>query len=176
MDCRQFRKNHTPFLDDLLPGIDMVAMQRHLGECEACARHDVLVRRSLLVFRNMSLIQPSAEFRERLKARLQMASPMEQAFPGERTMGVTSYLAVAAAVITIGFMSAVVIDRGEAGAMPLLAPAVAYEPEPVRPAIAAPAIMASVSTGMPMWPAMLMLDQAPVQFANSQFQLAAWGR
>jgi hypothetical protein len=38
-----------------------------------------------------------------------------------------------------------------------------------------PAIVASVSMGMPVWPAALLATQAPVHFATSEFSLASLG-
>ncbi len=70
MDCRIFRKHHFAFVDDTLPGTDLVAMERHRQECATCARHDTVVRRSLLVVRNLPEIEPSADFADRLQRRL----------------------------------------------------------------------------------------------------------
>jgi len=33
MDCREFQKKHVTFVDDLLPAVEMDAMERHLSEC-----------------------------------------------------------------------------------------------------------------------------------------------
>ena len=70
MDCREFHKKHCAFIDDTLSGIELVGVQRHIAECEDCAKHDAIVRRSLLVFRNLPRIEPSADFSERLNVRL----------------------------------------------------------------------------------------------------------
>jgi hypothetical protein len=42
--------------------------------------------------------------------------------------------------------------------------------------VSSPAIMASVSAGMPLWPTALLVDQAPFQFASSEFQLTSYGQ
>ena len=34
MDCREFHEQHFAFVDDTLPGIELVGMQMHLTECE----------------------------------------------------------------------------------------------------------------------------------------------
>ena len=44
MDCRSFRKHHVAYLDDLFPGELLVAAERHVRECAACAAHDTAVR------------------------------------------------------------------------------------------------------------------------------------
>jgi hypothetical protein len=70
MDCREFSDQHLAFVDDTLPGIELVRMQRHIVECEGCAKQDAKVRRALLLFRNLPSIEPSADFASRLEARL----------------------------------------------------------------------------------------------------------
>lgn len=70
MNCNEFRKQHCLFVDDTLPGIDIVRMQRHLNECTSCAEIDVKIRRSLLLVRNIRTIHPSAGFAEKLEAKL----------------------------------------------------------------------------------------------------------
>ena len=71
MDCSHFRKSHLAYLDDALPDTQMAAAQRHVLACDACAAHDTLVRRSLMVARSLPAIEPSAAFRRRLRERLQ---------------------------------------------------------------------------------------------------------
>ena len=70
MDCTDFRRHHLAYLDDTLPGDVLVAAERHRIECAACGAHDTLVRRSLLLARNLPSIEPSADFTARLDARL----------------------------------------------------------------------------------------------------------
>jgi hypothetical protein len=36
--------------------------------------------------------------------------------------------------------------------------------------------MASVSAGMPIWPSTLLVDQAPLHFASSEFQFTSYGQ
>lgn len=70
MDCKHFRKLHLAYLDDTLPGTQMAAAQRHVLQCDACAAHDTLVRRSLMIARSMPTIEPTAAFQRRLRERL----------------------------------------------------------------------------------------------------------
>ena len=70
MDCRSVRKHHLAYLDATLAGDQMASAQRHIMACDPCAAHDTLVRRSLMVARNLSTIEPSAAFQERLQAKL----------------------------------------------------------------------------------------------------------
>jgi hypothetical protein len=43
-------------------------------------------------------------------------------------------------------------------------------PENVPTTLASPAFVASVPTGMPVWPAVLMVGQAPLHFASMEFR------
>lgn len=70
MDCSDFRQHHLAYVDDTLPGDVLVAAERHRVECAACSAHDTLVRRSLLLARNLPSIEPSPDFTARLEARL----------------------------------------------------------------------------------------------------------
>lgn len=70
MNCHEFRKNHCAFVDDTLPGIEIIRMQRHLSECESCASLDARIKRSLLVFRNLPTIEPSENFSVRLQEKI----------------------------------------------------------------------------------------------------------
>lgn len=175
MDCRTFRKNHVAFVDDLLPGVEMVAMQCHLCECDACARRDMLVRRSLLLARNVPLIEPSAGFRERLDARLRECRSLEALPPAGRTPGTWSMVTAAAGVLLAGYVALSAPDWMKSQSDVELAPAIAYEPPPPPPPFANPAVLASVSTGIPLWSAMLLAEQAPAHFA-AELRLAGWTR
>ena len=113
MDCRSFRDNHLAFLDDALDDADLVAMQCHLAECEACAQHDTAVRRSLLVFRNLPPIQPSADFQARLEQRLcavRRAMHAAQAMSTHRGPGLGTFAATAAGVMVAGYLLTAAFD------------------------------------------------------------------
>jgi anti-sigma factor RsiW len=177
MDCRHFRNQHLAFLDDSLPDAELVAMQRHLTECEACARHDTAVRRGLLLFRNQPSIEPSANFAERLAARLDQARrevalqrrAAAGALGGHRGgPGLGAFAAAAAGVVMAGYLVTVVVDRLTPPETLALDPVVATQPEPRPPTFVAlpshlptradvtPAVVASVATGMPLWPTVMM--------------------
>lgn len=70
MDCRHFRQHHLAYVDDTLPGALLVAAEAHVLECPACRAQDTLVRRSLLLARNLPPVECSADFDARLEARL----------------------------------------------------------------------------------------------------------
>lgn len=171
MDCRTFRKNHLAFVDDTLPGVDVVRMQLHQAECPECERWDQQIRRSLLVARNhLGAIEPSARFRSRLDARLAQEKAALAAAPalfGSRrrapvwtltlglvAIGVTAgtLLRVSDGGTSVGRMSAaVVVGPPDAGHM-----------SPAGAAGAQPAFIATMSSGMAILPALMLVDEAPV--------------
>lgn len=180
MDCREFRRNHVAFVDDLLPGIDLVRMQRHLIECEACAHHDTLVRRALLVVRNIPGIRPSADFGERLEARLRAVraegchADLHTA-ASRGTFG--TFAALATGVAAAGLIGVAMLkadhDHGDVRLPPVIASIPAGNDAESLP-IPASAIVASASTGMSVWSTVFAAEQAPLHLASAQFRLASY--
>jgi hypothetical protein len=176
MDCRTFRRQHVAFVDDTLPGIDVVQMERHRNACDACARLDRDVRRSLLLIRNnLPTIEPSAEFSARLARRLEEERKRQAApAPFFRGPGVSGFLSMSIGVVALGLFAVVMTDRpgaseGEEAARlpsvvlrPTGAPLGVNSTLPVAP----PAFVASVSTGMAVWPALLMMEEAQSRYAG----------
>lgn len=177
MDCRSFRKQHVAFVDDVLPGTDVVAMQRHLLDCESCAAHDARVRRALLVFRNLPSVEASPDFYTRLSARIESerAAVMRPTFAA-RGPGIGTFVSIAAGLVTVGYLTASSLNWTAPRGDLTLAPVVATEPAPAPPSVANQALVASVSTGMPVWPMVYFAEQAPMRFAQVQFTEASWGR
>ena len=180
MDCREFRRNHVAFVDDLLPGIDLVRMQRHLLECGSCARHDTLVRRALLVVRNIPNIQPSPNFSERLEARLRTVRAEDRTrelrgAPGRGTLG--TFAALASGVAAAGLLGFAVLTADRVQEEMRLPPVVASIPadrDLESLPIPASAIVASASTGMSVWSTVFAAEQAPLHLASAQFRLASY--
>lgn len=173
MDCRAFQKQHVAFIDDTLSAVDMIEMHQHVAECSSCARHDATERRALLLFRNLPRLEPSATFRKRLDERL-----LEAKIAGRSPSTPTSHMPVAVAAtlaIVAGAWMATFVTRSLTQPHLVLAPVVATIPEPASP-LANPALVASMSTGMPVWPVALLAEQAPMHFANSEFQLTSFNR
>jgi len=172
MDCRTFHARHVGFVDDVLPGIEIVEMQRHIAECAPCARHDALIRRSLLVFRNMPTIECSPGFTERVNEcirALKAAPPARSAFVTPRN----TFAAVVAAGLVV-FAGVNLMSDGDAplSLAPVVAMVPAQEAQLVEESLmTSHAMLASVSTGIPIWPAALMAEHAQIQFANSAFRL-----
>jgi hypothetical protein len=191
MDCGTFRDNHAAFIDSALDVVELKAMRLHRAECEACAEHDATVRRALLLFRNMPVIEPSPDFGRRLNAKLRSAErTMTIRHAGVRGPSWTSFAWAASGVLAAGYVlvavfgGAATISRHELALAPVVAtapmPSATIDSAPVGPMrtspMASPAIVASVSMGMPVWPAALLAAQAPMHFAAAEFQLASLRR
>ncbi len=186
MDCRQFRKHHLAYLDDTLSGDSMAEAQRHILACNACAAHDTLVRRSLMIARSMPEIEPSSEFQRKLRARLaecrdEAALSSSQArrlgeFPETRPSTLSPFRAPRAIVaVAAGAVLGTLVWRGLAlGGAPVVAmqPVVATQPAPTQPqSVFSPALISVMSSGNPVWPAAMMIEEAPTQFVNTDFRL-----
>jgi len=182
MDCRTFRKQHFAYLDDTLPGDEMSAAQRHVMACDSCAAHDTMVRRTLMLVRNMNDIEPSAHFRERMQARLSEAradtrrerfrlvelNAQPPSRPFARQPVVLS--AVAASVLIMGVMawrqSAPVQEN-----VAVVGPATVMKPvmdTTLIPVHLSPKMVQAMATGNPMWPAAFMVDDVPALLLNNE--------
>jgi anti-sigma factor RsiW len=188
MDCRSFRKQHLAYLDDTLPGNVMAEAQRHIMTCDSCAAHDTMVRRSLMLVHNLSSIEPSAEFRTRMQARLNEAredSARARFNAAETTAQATSpdwrtsvrhpaiFTALAAGVLVMGTVAWRQLTPREAVVISLK-PVLVSEPaiDTTEAMIyLSPGAVQAMATGNPVWPATLLVDDAPaqMQIANTEF-------
>jgi hypothetical protein len=173
MDCREFHDKHFAFVDDTLSGIEIVGIQRHIAECKDCARHDALVRRSLMLFRSLPRIEPSPDFSERLAGRIRDMKEAEN-FPGfQHSRKLVATVAIAS-VMMLGYIGSSLrnVDSPRDIVFP---PVIASLPEPeVSPMITpSPALVASVPAGLPIWTAALYAELAPVHFASANLLLTS---
>jgi len=175
MHCKEFKENHLAFVDDTLAGIQLDEMRQHLEECAECGSRDSKIRRALLLVRNLPSIQPSPDFARRLDARLAASLAIPLATAGVRKR-VTAAATLAAAAM-IGYI-AMTLYKVEGARDVMLAPVVASMSESDMASIAspAPAIVASASAGLAIWPAALFAEQAPVHFARARFASGAFSR
>lgn len=169
MDCRQFRDNHFAFVDDTLPGIELVGMQVHLIECENCAKHDTCVRRSLMLFRSIQPIEPSPDFGIRLEEKLFKARIADAAAAqAGRSRKFAATVAISS-VVMLGYIGVSLrhVDSPQDIALPPVV-ALASPPEETSVAMTSPApeMVAAVPVGLPIWTAALFAEQAPVHFAS----------
>jgi anti-sigma factor RsiW len=177
MDCREFGKNHLAFVDDTLSAVDTAAMRRHLYVCSRCARQDTRIRRGLLLARNLPIIQPSADFMERLNARLREVGPVDRyavAAPSYRVLSATTFSAIAASIMAVTLLASALLRSDSRDADLRLPPVVASvpEPEPASAPVANPVYVASFMTGMPVWPAVMHAGEASLHMANVEFRQA----
>lgn len=176
MDCKTFATRHAAFIDDTLPGFQMAAMREHLNECAGCSRRDAEVRRALLLVKNLPRIRVSDGFQERLCTRISAEGPA-LATSGVRDFGIMKWGATAAALLIaiVGVRSWP--EKWNRNLEPTRLPAV-FASAPVNGYGAedesAPAFVASMSTGIPMWPALMLAEEGPLRFAAAGMQNAAW--
>ncbi len=169
MDCRHFRQSHNDFLDHLVTEVRADEMYEHLRTCVRCARFDTAIRRGLLVARNLPPIQPSRNFRPRLEARLR-----EPAVPAPSQRYGRILTGVAAGVATVAVVAlAVGARRSQALPVPAV-PAVARAASgpgitPVPRPASAP-FMASLASGIPVWPGVSIADQAAAHLEQVELQ------
>ena len=172
MDCREFRNKHVAFVDDVLPAIHMEAMRRHLTRCPKCSRQDTAIRRSLMLVRNLPTIEPSADFMNRLSARLAEIGPpsyAELTNPRSALPSFRSFIVLAAGIGAIAVISIEASRYFTATTTREVAPIAEATIDSTLTPAANAAIVASVPTGIPVWPAVLMVGEAPLRFANMEF-------
>lgn len=167
MDCKQFRENHFAFVDDTLPGIELVGMQMHIAECQECARHDAIVRRSLMLFRSLPPIQPSPGFTARLERRLADARLADAMAQSGRSRRLATTVVITSAVMLgyIGISLRRVDSPGDIRLPPVVALAPSSDLTPPEIDSPAPEMVAAASAGLPIWTAALLAEQT-VHFAS----------
>ena len=138
-------------------------MREHMAACARCARHDASVRRSLLLARNLPDIQPSPDFLLRLQARIsagaQPAEPLRR-FPA-------TAIAALAATLVFAALLTFELSRGSEPAAIRMPPVLAMTPE-TDPSIISSALVATMPTGMSVWPAIVAATYAPVHFVAAE--------
>lgn len=82
MQCPEFLDRYTEFRDGLVSGSrELRRFQRHLVACADCREYDATVRRGVVALQSAGQIQPSADFRRRLDARLNVERSRLQGEP-----------------------------------------------------------------------------------------------
>lgn len=170
MNCRSFRKHHVAFVDDTAPGLIRAELEEHLRLCGKCARHDARVRRALMLVRSLPRLEPSADFRDRLYSRLVATALIPERTLAQR-MRYSGIAAAAAVLISVGTMAGYFSLQARPVAL-TMTPVVVTDPEPFDwssepPVLAMPAVVASFSTGLALWPAALVADEATEYFVNA---------
>lgn len=186
MDCKRFRKQHLAYLDDTMPGDQMAAAQCHVMVCDGCAAHDTLVRRSLMVARSMPMLEPSADFQARLRARLAECREECQDERGAMAARTALLHAPRSAVsrnsrvvmaVAASAMLGAFVWRGWSTPTPArsMQPVIASQPaRPTPVSSLTPELMQALATGNPVWPTAMMIEDAPTPFERSNFTQATF--
>jgi hypothetical protein len=173
MDCKEFTTRHAAFIDDTLPGYLMAAMREHLADCARCGRRDAEVRRALFLLKNLPTVQVSDGFQDKLRARITAEGPAYQAKRSAPAMPM-KWAAAAGLLVAVVGVGAWPVSRTEEitrlpavfASAPMNAFGYGVDDE------SAPAYVASMSTGIPMWPALMLAEEGPLRFAG--MQAASW--
>ena len=125
MLCNEFLERHSEFRDGLITSSrELRRFSRHLAHCTVCRRYDATIRQAVQALHNATPITPSADFRQRLDARLAVERRRVPRHPAEA--GVSATILVVAALALFFFEFA---GRPRIARAPLLPP-VAF-PKPV---------------------------------------------
>jgi anti-sigma factor RsiW len=174
MDCREFHEHHLCYVDDTLPGVELVRMQMHLTECPECARHDATIRRSLMLFRSLPRIEPSPDFSQNLERKLREAKLAETAAVRTgrtRRLGTAVTVSSALMLAYIGFSLRQVDTPQDIVLPPVVALATSIDAQAASSS-PAPEMIAAVPAGLPLWTAALFAEQTPVHFVSNELTSA----
>ena len=164
MDCREFRDRHALYVDLMCSAVEENEMREHVRDCRSCSRHDTVIRRSLLLVRNLPVIQPSANFQARLEAKLRSATA-SAIVPAPMRLSYRTFAALAAGIVFVTYIAAESLTGAPA---PLrMTPVVATLPA-VEGHVATPTFVATVPTGMSVWPAIMAASQAQMHFVAAE--------
>ena len=132
--------------------------------CPECDRHDTVVRRGIMLMRSLPSIRPSPAFNARLSARIRAETAASIAVQATSVARYAS-LAAAAAVLALGAARMLAPRHTD---IYMMAPVVASRPQSEPSPFATTALVATVPTGMSIWPAILMASQAPAHYAATE--------
>jgi hypothetical protein len=118
MICREFLERYTEFRDGLIAAPrELRRFQRHLVQCAGCRRYDAALGRGVAALHDVETIEPSADFRRKLDARLAAERSRDAAVPASAGL--------VAAMLVLVALSLLVV---EAGRRPQLAQALPLPP------------------------------------------------
>ena len=169
MICREFLDRYTEFRDGLIAAPrELRRFQRHLAQCAGCRRYDAALHRGVAALQDVETIEPSANFRRKLDARLAAERSRDAAVPASAGLVAAMLVLVAVSLLVV-----------EAGRRPQAAQALALPPAAFPKPVANPGLpfvsfqdpRASVVDGNP-YP----YGTALVQPAVTQIEPASAGR
>jgi len=158
MDCRKFRDKHAIFVDNICSDLDALEMRSHMRFCSECDRFDTVVRRGILLVRNLPSIRPSPDFSARLSARIR-AEALNEAIASGTSPKFAQWVSLAAAVTVLALGVARIFATRQPEPY-RMAPVVASRPLHAPSPFGTSALVATVPTGMSIWPAIMMASQA----------------
>jgi hypothetical protein len=134
--------------------------------CPECDRHDTVVRRGMLLVRNLPSIRPSANFNAKLAERIRLEA-RNGAIATSTSPRLTQWVSLAAAVGVLALGLAKVVGDKEPDIY-RMAPVVASKPLRTASPYGSSGLVATVPTGMSIWPAIMMASQAPAHLASTE--------
>jgi anti-sigma factor RsiW len=124
MICTEFLDRYTEFRDGLITAPrELRRFQRHLAQCPACRRYDAALHRGVAALQDAKTIEPSADFRRRLDARLARERTRDAAVPARAGL--------VAAMLVLVALSLLVLEVGrrpQLAQVPALPPAAFPKP------------------------------------------------
>jgi anti-sigma factor RsiW len=118
MLCSEFLERHSDYRDGLITSPrDLRRLSKHLAHCATCRRYDATIRQAVQALHSSVPIALSADFRQRLDARLAVERRRVPRPPAQA--GVSATLLVVAAVALFVFE---VAQRPRIARAPLLPP------------------------------------------------------
>ena len=155
---------HTLFIDELCSDLDEFEMRSHMRFCPECDRHDTVVRRGIMLVRSLPTIRPTPDFNARLSARLRAESLIPQTKGSER---IARYASLVAAGMVLALGAAKVLGSRNTDIY-RMAPVVASRPLSRLSPFGTTGLVATVPTGMSIWPAIVMASQTPAHFVATE--------
>ena len=118
MTCAEFLDRYTDFRDGLITAPrEARRFDRHLAQCPSCRRYDAALRRGIQALQEAETVTPSADFRRRLKLRLEREGSL--AGPGRPAWaGIAAALFIAVAIALLALEGVRRADVAQAPALP----------------------------------------------------------
>lgn len=110
MQCPQAKRLLSPYLDGAMTGAEMLALQDHLSECQACQREYQALRRTQQLLMNMGKPKVPADLGLKLRLAISREAAAARRAPFEGLMvRLENALEAFMVPVTAGFLSAVII-------------------------------------------------------------------
>jgi anti-sigma factor RsiW len=102
MRCKEFVERHTEYRDGLITSPrELRRFARHLAHCPACRNYDARVRHGVQALHSATTIALSADFRQRLDARLAVERRKVRPVPARAGVAAAMLVLVALALLVL---------------------------------------------------------------------------